>query len=125
MITMCGVLPEIADPDMAAELVTITAMYLGSGPAGGGALLPGSVLQFTPQPGTLGLTAYPLKLAGAWPPLSELSRAHCAPQNVTADPVALLPSPMTNAPPPGANGTVQFTCTALDVIVPAGFATDA
>lgn len=54
---MWTVLPEMAAPDLAVELVTITAMYLGSGPAGGGALLPGSVLYDVPQPGVAGLAA--------------------------------------------------------------------
>jgi hypothetical protein len=35
------VLPEIVDPDFEIELETITAMKSGSGPAGGGELLPG------------------------------------------------------------------------------------
>ncbi len=89
-ITIWGVFPEIVGPDLAAELVTITAMYLGSGPAGGGALLPGSVLQVAPQLGVMGFAAYPLKLAGAGPPLRELRWAHWAPQKVTADPAALF-----------------------------------
>lgn len=80
----------IVDPDLAVELVTITAMYWGSGPAGGGALLPGSVLQAIPQLGVLGCSANPLKLAGAVPPLSEFRSAHRAAQNVTVDPGELF-----------------------------------
>jgi hypothetical protein len=77
---MCGVLPEIVEPDFVLELVTITPMNAGSGPAGGGVLLPGSVLQSTRQLGVAGFSAKPLKLAGAAPPLSELSFHHCAPR---------------------------------------------
>jgi hypothetical protein len=42
---MWTVLPEICEPDMEVLLDTSTPRYAGSGPAGGGALLPGSVLQ--------------------------------------------------------------------------------
>jgi hypothetical protein len=38
-------------------------MYSGSGPAGGGGLLPGSVLQAMPQRGSAGLSAKPLNAA--------------------------------------------------------------
>jgi hypothetical protein len=54
---MCTVFPEICEPDCALEYVTITLMKAGSGPVGGGALLPGSVLQFVPQLGVAGLSA--------------------------------------------------------------------
>ena len=57
-------LPEIVEPDLALELVTITAMYSGSGPAGGWALLPGPVLQLTPQDGEAGADAKPLGQLG-------------------------------------------------------------
>ena len=40
-----------------AESVAITPMYAGSGPVGGGALLPGSVFHVTPQVGVAGLFA--------------------------------------------------------------------
>ncbi len=97
-------------PDLAAELVTITAMYLGSGPAGGRALLPGSVLKDAPQLGVLRLAAKPLKLAGAPPPLSELSCAHCAPQNVTkaACPLASV-VPLPVVPALGLEVTLKLT----------------
>src|SRR6185437_12869200 len=120
---MCGVSPVLVEPDLVTELLTITAMYGGSGPAGGGELFPGSVVQALPQLGTLGRSANPLKLAGAAPVLSGLRSVHWAPQNVTFDPMALSLSPMTKAPPPGANGAVQLTATALEVIVPAGLET--
>src|SRR5438094_10455594 len=71
-------------------------MKSGSGPAGGCGLLPGPVVQFAPQLGVAGLSANPLKLAGAAPPLSVLSFHHCAPQNVTWVPLALLPSPIVH-----------------------------
>src|SRR5216683_2679276 len=69
---------------------------------GGGVLLPGSVVQATPQLGVVGSSPKPLKLRGAEPPLVGLSFAHCAPQKVTALPVAAFLSPMTKLPPPGA-----------------------
>src|SRR5258708_24383739 len=104
---MCGVSPEIVEPDLVIELETITPMKAGRGPAGGGVLLPGSVLQPVPQLGVLGLSAKPLKLAGAVPPLKEFSFHHCAPQNVTAVPTALFWSPITNEPPPGAKAKIS------------------
>src|SRR6516165_4852148 len=93
---MCTVLPEIFEPDLVVLLVTMMPMYDGSGPFGGFALLPGPVVQSTPQLGVAGVAAKPLKLAGAGPPLSVLSFHHCAPQKVTCVPLALLPSPITN-----------------------------
>src|SRR6266487_4793916 len=93
---MCTVSPEICEPDCDTELVTITPMNSGSGPAGGCGLLPGPVVQPVLQIGVAGLSAKPLKLAGAAPPLSVLSFHHCAPQNVTWVPLALLPSPIVN-----------------------------
>ena len=36
---MCGVLPEIVEPDLEIELDTITPMKAGSGPAGGEQLM--------------------------------------------------------------------------------------
>src|SRR5260370_11065757 len=99
---MWTVLPEISEPSLPTELVTITAMKVGSGPSGGGVLLPGSVVQATPQLGVLGSSAKPLKLRGAEPPLVGLSFAHRAPQKVTVLPVAAFLSPMTKLPPPGA-----------------------
>src|SRR5438128_1110527 len=67
---MCGVLPEICEPDLVIELDTITAMYAGRGGFGGPALFPGSVLQLVPHAGVFGLSAKPLNEAGAAPPLS-------------------------------------------------------
>src|SRR6266478_1438860 len=99
---MWTVLPEISEPSLPTELVTITAMKVGSGPSGGGVLLPGSVVQATPQLGVVGSSAKPLKLRGAEPPLVGLSFAHCAPQKVTEVPVAAFLSPITKLPPPGA-----------------------
>ncbi len=104
---MCTVLPKIAESDWLTELVTITAMYAGSGPAGGGVLLPGSAVQLMRQLGVVGFSAKPLKLAGAGPPLTELSFPHCAPQKVTDVPMTLLPSPIAKAPPPGAKAKVS------------------
>jgi len=78
---MCTVSPEICEPDLDVELVTITPMNAGSGPVGGGGLLPGPVVQSVPQLGVAGSRAKPLKLAGAAPPLRVLRFHHCAPQN--------------------------------------------
>src|SRR3954451_4378706 len=99
-MTMWAMSPEICDPDFVDLLVTITAMNAGSGPAGGGALLPGSVLHVPPQRGADTLRAKPLNDEGAAPPLRSFTFHHCEPQKVTV-PVVLL-SPITNAPPPGA-----------------------
>jgi hypothetical protein len=65
-------------------LETITAMSGGT-LAGGAELLPGAVDQLPPQLGVvvLGVSAKPLKLAGADPPLNEFSFHHCASQKVT------------------------------------------
>src|SRR5437016_821558 len=115
---MWTVLPEICGPDCELELVTITAMKAGKGPAGGGALLPGSVLQSMPQAGVAGLRAKPLKLAGAGPPLRVFSFHHWGPQNVTAVPGVLLPSPITNAPPPGKNAKISTVQPLAVVVLP-------
>src|SRR5450759_607161 len=81
----------------------MTPMKAGSGPAGGGVLFPVSALQLVAlQLGALGLSAKPLKLAGADPPLREFSFHHCAPQKVTELPTTAFLSPMTKLPPPGA-----------------------
>src|SRR6266849_6234618 len=98
-MTMCGVLPEIVEPDWLIELETITAMYAGSGPAGGGVLLPGSVDQLTPHVTVAGVSSKPLNSAGAAPPLRLFSFHHWAPQKVTAVPTAALLSPITKLPP--------------------------
>src|SRR5712691_7514736 len=112
---MWTVSPEISEPSLPTELVTITAMKAGSGPSGGGVLLPGSVVQATPQLGVVGFSAKPLKLLGAEPPLVGLSFAHCAPQKVTESPTEAFWSPMTKLPPPGAkpNPRVLHDATAL------------
>src|SRR5438552_10593146 len=99
---MCTLSPVMVEPDFVELLVTMIPMYAGSGPAGGGVLLPGSVDQPPPQAGSLGVSAKPLKLDDAAVPLIKLILLHWAPQNVTAVPVALSLSPMAKAPPPGA-----------------------
>jgi hypothetical protein len=109
-------LPEVVGPDLADALVTITPINAGRGPSGGGELLPGSALQTAPQVGVFGLSAKPLKLRGAGPPLRELIFAHWAPQNVTDRPIAESRLPITKAPPPGAKASVQTTVTLFDVI---------
>src|SRR5262245_24037632 len=107
MTTRWGVLPEILEPDLEIELEAITPMNSGSGGAGGLALLPGLVLQPAPQVGVFGVGANPLKLAGAAPPLREFCFHQSAPQNVTAEPIALFRSPITKEPPPGANAKMS------------------
>src|SRR4051812_41313385 len=86
------------------------AMKAGSGPGGGGALLPGSVVQATPQP-LAGFRANPLKAAGAAPPVRMFRLDHCAPQNVTT--AAAILSPTTNAPPRVPNPNTSVVAEAL------------
>src|ERR1041385_9308507 len=88
------VLPEIADLELWTVLVTITPMNLGSGPGGGGAELPGAVIQSTPQSGVRGDLAKPLKLRGSFPASARLFCIHCAPQNITRSPMAACAPPM-------------------------------
>src|ERR1700686_2894384 len=115
---MCTVLPESIEPDCFADLVTITPMNAGNGPAGGGVLLPVSEFQPVPHAGVVGASAKPLKLAGADPPLSELSFHHLAPQKVTDVPFARLLSPITKAPPPGAKAKTSPLHPGVDVVLP-------
>src|SRR5260370_1338305 len=98
---ICTTLPEIALPDWLIELETITPMKEGSGPGGGGALLPGSVVQVVLHVGSMAESSQPLKEAGAGPPLKVLFVAHCAPQKLTEVPVTVpgTTSPTTNEPP--------------------------
>ena len=119
-------LPEIVGPVWLIELETTTPIREGSGPGGGGALLPGSVVQVVPHIGSMTESSQPLKEAGAPPPLKVLFLAHCAPQKFTEVPVVVpgTTSPTTNEPPAG-KGTVQVTVTLLDVMVPAAFVTEA
>src|SRR5579872_6139086 len=98
---MCRVSPEMVEPDFVIELATITPMYEGSGPPGGDALLLGPVVQLVPHTGGTALSSNPLNDDGVGPPLRVLSFDHWAPQNVTAVPLALLPSPITKPPPGG------------------------
>src|SRR5438445_4645480 len=113
---MCGVVPVICEPFFTAESVEITPMNAGSGPAGCGALLPGSVLHVSRHVDWAGLFAKPLNDAGAVPPLRTFRLAHWAPQKVTALPLPLEPSPTTNEPRPGASAKtsiVHFVASAL------------
>jgi hypothetical protein len=70
------VFPVIVEPGFEIELATRTRTKAGSGGGGGSELAPGLVDQLCPQAGLLGLSAKPLKAAGAGPPLSELSFDH-------------------------------------------------
>ena len=77
--------PAITGPDFATVLVRITTKGELS-VAGGAELFPGLVDHSPSQSPfvvivTVPLSAYPLKLAGAGPPLRLLSFAHWAPQN--------------------------------------------
>jgi hypothetical protein len=103
-ITMWNVFPDTPEPAFVAVEVTTTCMYAGRGPDGAGALFPGGVLHPVPQLGVVGLFANPWNDDGAGPPLSVLPFDHCGLQNVTEVPEALLPSPITKLPPPGAKG---------------------
>ena len=119
-MTMLTMFPESVEPDCAAELLTMTAMKAGSGPSGGGVLLPVRPVQVDggiEQLGDFGLPAKPLKLAGPGPPLIELSFDHRAPQKVTAEPTALSLSPITKEPPPGAAAKIN-TLQVLAVVEP-------
>src|SRR5581483_383092 len=122
---MWATLPWIVGPDLEYEVVTMTAISAGSGPAGGGVLLPGSVLQASPQAGVAGDSAKPLKLGATPAEVVGLSFHQRAPQKVTDVQVAASRSPIAKAPPPGAKATVQVTLTEFEVSVPAGLLTDA
>ena len=101
----------ICEPDLDVELVTITPMYAGSGPAGGGALLPGSV----DEPLAVTFRAKPLNALGEAPPLSTFIDDDCELQNVR-EPVAVR-LPMPKAPPPGANAYTS-TCVVAEAVLP-------
>src|SRR5450756_701965 len=98
----------------------MTPMKAGSGPGGGGVLLPVSALQLAlaTQLGALGFSAKPLKLAGAGPPLREFSFHHWAPQKVTELPTTALLSPIAKLPPPGAKAKVSTLQVAVAVAPP-------
>src|SRR5919197_2902911 len=113
-MTMCTVLPEVVEPDWLIELATITPMNDGNGPSGGGALLPGDVVQSMPHVGVGGDFAKPLNEAGAAPPVRLFSFGHWAPQKVTEVPTAALLSPMTKLPPPA---TTQYTNAEADELL--------
>src|SRR5690348_3964892 len=88
------------EPDLEIELETITAMKAGSGPTGGGGVLPGVVDQVVPHAGNAaGAFSNPLNAAGAAPELRSFCFHHCAPQKMTAVPVAAFRSPITKVPP--------------------------
>src|SRR5689334_9191479 len=101
----------------------MTPMYAGSGPAGGGVLLPGSVLQPAPQLGAAGLAAKPLKFA-LLPADVAFCFAHWAPQKVTAVLSPLSLSPMTNAPPPGAKAKTSSSLQGIEMELPAPSVTE-
>src|SRR5262249_35021775 len=113
----------MVEPDFEIELETITIMKAGSAPLGGGVLLPGLVDQLGPQAGRpAGLFSKPLKEAGAEPPLRSFTFDHCAPQKVTAVPIAALPSPITNVPP--ATLAKISTLQSMVVVLPPASATE-
>src|SRR5690349_10932184 len=97
-MTIFMIVPLIVEPDFVTLLVTITDMYAGSGPFGGGALFPGSVVKVAPHVGAAGYLAKPLNDDGPAPLLILFAVDHWLPQKFTV-PVWLW-SPMTNAPPP-------------------------
>src|SRR5262249_24395147 len=69
--TIWTVSPENCGPNFVILLDTITPMSAGSGPLGGGVLSPGSAPHPVPQLGVDCVSANPLKLGGAPPPLRE------------------------------------------------------
>ena len=77
-------LPEKPIPDFVIELATITLMVDGS-VAGGLVGVPLPAVQLPPQKGGFGVvvSAKPLKLEGAAPPLNLFDLAQVGPQNVT------------------------------------------
>ena len=79
--------PEIVEPDFVTLLVTITDMYAGSGPFGGGALLPGSVVNVAPHVGDAGNFGEALEGGRGRTTAHLVGDDHWLPQNVTA-PVA-------------------------------------
>jgi hypothetical protein len=95
--TIFVTLPEIAGPDFVTEGVTRTAIKLGI-VVGGLELPPGDVFQVIPHFGDERVSAKPLKLAGASPPLKPFNFAHCAPQNSPLVPTAAFWSPRMKAP---------------------------
>src|SRR6266511_1058425 len=110
---MCTVLPEIVEPDWLIELETITAISAGSGPGGGGGLLPVDVVQFVPHVTVGGDFSKPLNEAGAVPPLRLFSFHHLAAQKVTAVQTTALLSPITKFPP----ATTQNTSADVDEVL--------
>src|SRR5437773_10431807 len=96
---MWMVSPEIVDPLCVIVFDTITPIKTGSGPGGGGGLLPGSVVQSVPHAGGVpAVAAKPLNAAGAAPPPNVLRLLQLELQKVTSVPMAALPLPITNAP---------------------------
>ncbi len=97
--TISETVPDMTESVCETELVTRTATKDGT-VAGGPELFPVSVDHVEPQVAgvTSRLSANPLRLLGAGPPLSELVVAHCAPQKVTDAPSDALLSPTTKAP---------------------------
>ncbi len=82
-MTMEAVLPEMVLLDFVTVLATITAIYDGV-LASGLALLPGLLVQVSPQEGdgVLRVVANPLKAVGIEPSERLLSFCHCAPHHV-------------------------------------------
>jgi hypothetical protein len=70
--------------DLWIELETMTAMYDGSGPAGGGRCSPGSVDQVVPHATAFGVSAKPLNDAGTATGREVVHLGHWAPQKVTS-----------------------------------------
>ena len=98
--TIAGTFPEIVEPDLLIVFETTTPIKGGS-VSGGFELLPGLVVQVSPQTGgwVLTLEAKPLKLGGALPPLSTFWLDQVALQKVTVfGPTTAVWSPSTKEP---------------------------
>src|SRR5665213_244969 len=108
--------PVIWLPCLVIELETAVPMYAGTD-ASGDELLPGDDVQMAAQEGGLdpGLSAKPLKEAGAPPPVRAFCPAHCAPQNVTFEGFAVtVVSPRTKIPRLGNAKTIALCEASLD-----------
>ena len=81
----------------------MTAIVEGSGPFGGGALLPVALIQVAPHVGVEGEMEKPLKHEGAFPPGRGLFFAHCDPQKLTVEPGMPTLLLTTKAPLPCCN----------------------
>src|SRR5947209_3779943 len=93
-MAMANVSPEMIGPDLVIVVETTAFTVLWS-VDGGFELLPGSVVQVSPQAAG-GLSMKPLKEGGAKPVLRGFSFHHWAPQKATWLPTGRFWPPITN-----------------------------